>query len=425
MRRLALLFCLATGCATTQSARPEEAPAAAPAQASAPTTEAAPSTDSNELSLEDARARELAPLAKQRLTPPGDHFTGEVEGSGAPVYERSEGTTSIRVPLRDASELMCFVYDNPIDPGGALMTIVRAISEDENLQVQRVYPTEIVDAGGVPAVFLDVDYVTPGQGGMLAGQVKLMVRASNKLPVLCAHDQPGFVQSFRRITLAMATSLAVAGQAPAVAPRYAELQLVRLGKHPVGFEWWEVWEGEGGKRVTENTRMLMLPRSPTELVVEDATFSATSEAGGQLLELSYAKARGGELALQVTVRRESSGSYSYEGTRDGKPVQGTFQSKRGLSHELDTASAVRARLLTGKAQELTFDFYRPSSDPTKPVEVVYRKAEAAGRAVTVTSGDTVFTGTADARGLIEHVELPLPGSTVRLTIDRVFARGEP
>jgi hypothetical protein len=435
MRRLAILFCLATGCATTQSARPEEAAQAAPAQPSTATSSAqtpapaattpAAADKAEPFSMEEARARELAPLPKQRLAPPEGNFIGEVEGSGTPIYERSEGTTSIRVPLADASELMCFVYDNTIDAGGALLTVAQAISGDENLQVQRVSPTDIVESGGVPAVFLDVDYLTPGEGGMLAGQVKLMVRAANELPLLCAHDQPGYVQSFRRITLALAASLAVPGQPPPSAPRYAEIQVVRLGKHPVGFEWWVVQDTDDGKRVTENTRMLMLPRTPTELVVEDSTFLATSDAKGQLLEVSHAKARGGTLAMQVTLKREAAGTYRYEGIHEGKQVAGTFESKRGIVHELDTAAAVRERLLTGKAKEVTFDVYRPAQDPTKPQQVVYRKAEGAPRGITVTLGTTVYTGTADARGLLEHAEMALPGNQVSVTVDRLFARGEP
>lgn len=418
MRRFAFLLCLATGCATTQSARPEEAPA----PASAP---AAPSAPAEPLTLEAARARELAPLGKQRLADPNGLFTGEVEGSGAAKYESGEGYTSFTLPLGEASELMCFVYDHPIDAGGALLAVAQAITQDENLRIQRVYPTGVVESGGVPAVFLDVDYLAPTEGGMAPGQAKLMVRASNRLPVLCAHDELGYTQSFRRISLGMANALVTPGESAPPAPRYAEIQVVRLGQYEMGFEWWEVRDAEGGKRTTENTALLMMPRSTTQLMVQDTSFTTTADAKGQLLEMAYAKARDGELAVQVKVNREAAGAYRYEGTHGGKPVQGAFQSKRGLTHELSTAAAVREKLLTGKVKELAFDFYRPSGDPTKPAEVVYRKAEGAPRAVTVTSEGVTFTGTVDAKGLVEKVEMPLPGGQVKMTVERVFSRGEP
>lgn len=423
MRRFAFLLCLAAGCATTPSARPEEAPAPASAPAPAPAAPKAPAAEP--MSMEAARARELAPLAKQKLAAPGGLFTGEVEGSGEAKYESGEGYTSFTLPLGEAAELMCFVYDHPIDAGGALLTVAQAITQDENLRIQRVYPTGVVESGGAPAVFLDVDYLAPVEGGMAAGQVKLMVRASNVLPVLCAHDDAGYTQSFRRISLDMANALVTPGAKAPAAPRYAEIQVVRLGPLAVGFEWSEVREAEGGQRTQENTALLMIPRTATQLAVVDTSFTTTADAKGQLNELVYARARDGELALQVKVNREAAGAYRYEGTQDGKPVQGTFQSKRGLHNELSAAPAVRAQLLTGKAKELAFDFYRPAHDPTKASEVVYRKAEGGPRAVSVTAEGNAFTATLDARGLFEKVEMPLPGSQVKVSIERVFSRGEP
>lgn len=424
VHRFAVLFCLATGCVTTKAVEDE---ATAPTEASSP----APAPDTGEASaeaeafdLKEARSRELAPLPKQRVSPPSGQFTGEVEGSGAPRYERSEGTTSLSVPLGSASELMCFVYDNPIDPGGALLTVANAVAGDANLKVERVRLTGIVESGGVPAVFLDVEYLTPGKGGMLAGQVKLMVRTSEHLPVLCAHDQPGYVQSFRRISLGLANSLVAPGPRPA-APRYSEIQLVRLNGHPAGFEWWEMHDEEGGQRLSTNTRLMMVPRSPTQLTAEDTSSSTTSDAGGLTQGLTYAHARDGAISLQVSVRRKADGSYSYEGEKDGQPLRGTFRSTRGLVNELNTAEEVREQLLTGKTQQLSFDFYMPRRDPTKPTEVVYSAVAGAPHTVRVTSGDTSFTGTTDSRGLIEKVEMPLPGSSVQMTVERIYVRGEP
>jgi hypothetical protein len=426
MRRFAFLLCLAAGCATTQSNRTEEAPApaSAPAAPAAPPAAAWKEAEAPSMEIEAARARELAPLAKQKLAAPSGSFTGEVEGTGEAKYESGDGYTLFTLPLGEASELMCFVYDHPIDTGSALRSIVQSIASDESLRIQRVYPTGVVESGGVPAVFLDVDYLAPVEGGMATGQAKLMVRASSMLPVLCSHDDVGFTESFRRITLDMAKGLVKPGEPTYAPPRYEEIQVVRLGRHAVGFEWWSVWDIDAGKQRTENTALLMMPRSPTQLMMQDISFSTTVDSKDRVLEMNFGKARDGELTVQMTVSRGEADTFHYEGTHGGKPVQGTFQSKRGLAHELSTAASVREKLLTGKEKELTFDFYRPSTDPTKPTEVVYRRAQGAPRAVTVTSEGATFTGTVDAKGHVEKVEMPLPGGSVKMTVERVFSRGE-
>jgi hypothetical protein len=65
-----------------------------------------------------------------------------------------------------------------------------------------------------------------------------------------------------------------------------------------------------------------------------------------------------------------------------------------------------------------------ATDPTKSTEVVYRRAEGAPRAITVTSEGATFTSTVDAKGFMERVELPLPNAQEKMTVERVFSRGE-
>ncbi|MFP2907600.1 hypothetical protein ACLESD_21630 [Pyxidicoccus sp. 3LFB2] len=230
-------------------------------------------------------------------------FTAEVEASAPPTLARNEGSTRLDIPLGTEAALACFVYERPLDAAGALLAVAKAVGAGPGVTVRRMAPTEVAVVAGAPALFLRVDYETTTPGGTAAGQMKLMVSASPGLPLLCAHDEPGYAKTFRRITTDLARSLQVPGR---VRPSASgeELHVLKLDGKLAGFEWRASRSVGGGHTRTESTTSLLLPGADGGLRAEDSTTTTLTDERGHLTELRHARAEDGALALQVTLRRE-------------------------------------------------------------------------------------------------------------------------
>jgi hypothetical protein len=345
----------------------------------------------------------------QRVVSTENVFTAEVEATAVPSLTRNEGSTRIDIPLGTGAVLACFVYERPLDAAGALLAVAKAVRSGPGVTVRSMTPTEATVVAGAPALFLRVDYEasSPG-GGTGAGQLKLMVSASRELPLLCAHDEPGYERTFRRVTTGLATSLQVPGKARAPA-LVEELHVLKLDGKLAGFDWYAV----RGPRRAESSTSLLLPGADGSLRAEDSTTTTLTDERGGLTELRHARAEDGVLALQVTLRREAASgtTYRYEGRQGTKPLKGTFTSKRGLATREDIAASTRA----GKP-EVVLDVYRPAENVTAPVELTVRPAQGP-RALTLTTGSTPVKVTTDSEGWVERMEVPRPEGT--LTSERV------
>ncbi len=444
MRRFALLLCLATACAgPSRSSRPEGEPPGTQAGTPGAGTPGQPGGPEPTGPF----ARELPPLTKHRVDSPERVFTAEVEATSAPTLARHEGSTRIDIPLGTEAALACFVYERPLDVAGALLAVAKAVGSGPGITVRSMEPTEVTVVAGAPALFFRVDYETATG----AGQVKLMVSASRELPLLCAHDEPGYAKTFRRITTDLAHSLQVPGRARPSA-RSEELHVLKLNGRLAGFEWRASRSVDGGHTRTESTTSLLLPAAQGGLRAEDTTTTTLTDEQGHLTELRHARAENGALALQVTLRRERepaartattaepanrsspgpapaagttsrtgpaasappSGeptrpegrtTYRYEGRQGSRPLKGTFTSKRGLATEDDVRDTVRTSLAPGGRPETVLDVYRPDVDATAPVELTLRR-DTAPSTLTLTIGASTATVKANAQGLLEWLETP-------------------
>ncbi|WP_241758969.1 hypothetical protein [Pyxidicoccus parkwayensis] len=433
MRRFVLLLCLATACATpSRASRPEAGGTGAQAGSA---VQGAPTTGPREPEPTGPFARELPPLPKHRVDSPERIFTAEVEASSAPTLARNEGSTRIDIPLGTEAALGCFVYERPLDAAGALLAVAKAVREGPGVTVRRMEPTEVAVVSGAPVLFLRVDYESTAPGDTGAGQMKLMVSASPELPLLCAHDEPGYAKTFRRITLDLARTLQVPGR-PRPPARSEELHVLKLDGRLSGFDWRASRSEAPGFTRTESTTSLMLRNADGMLRAEDVTTTTLTDERGHLAELRYARAEDGTLAMQVTLRREKEPatanapstspealtvpgtSYRYEGRQGPRALKGTFTSKRGLATDEDIRLAVSRWLLPGGRPEVVLDVYRPSDDATAPVELTLRRDASAGaRALTLSTGARTAKARANAQGQIEWLEVSRPEGT--LTSERL------
>ena len=453
MRRFALLLCLATACAGPSRTSPPGAGRTGTQQG--PSTEGA-STEPREPEPTGPFARELSALPKHRVDSAERIFTAEVEASAPPTLARNEGSTRIDIPLGTGAALACFVYERPLDAAGALLAVAKAMRGTPGVTVRSMKPTEVSMVAGAPVLFFRVDYETAAPGGPGAGQMKLMVSAGRELPLLCAHDEPGYARTFRRITTDLARTLQVPGR-PRPPARDGELHVLRLDGRLAGFEWRAARSETPGSARTESTTSLLLPGADGTLRAEDVTTTTLTDEQGHLTELRYARAEDGALALQVTLRQErqprpSSAEsptarhgrepatrsdpnpgptspealtvpgtpYRYEGRQGTRTLKGTFTSKRGLATDEDIRLAVSRWLLSGDRPEVVLDVYRPDDDATAPAEFILRRDTSSGagpRALTLTTGARTAKARANARGQWEWREQVRPEGT--LTSERL------
>jgi hypothetical protein len=417
--RTTLLLGLLTGCATTSASKPEATPAEAPAPASAPDAEAAPAPAQNP-DLKAMAARELPPLPKQKVTAPDGSFTGEVEGAGAPSFQRQEDFLILSVPLGTKGPLTCFVYAEPLDAGGTLTRLLGMVGQ--HTEVQRARTTDVRLVNEAPTVYAEAQYLVNMPQGKGAGQAKLMVHTHEQVPLVCTHDELGYTESFKRITSGLASSLKAAGE-PKPAPRYAEFHVIRIQGHPVGFEWRTMNGGAGGSTVTEVETSLFLPRSAKELLTQDTVSKELADKEGRLVGRDYARATNGELDIQMSLEQVKGREYHYEGTHSGKSLKGEFTATQELATEPGSARVVREQLLPGKKKELTMQSYNPAANPAAPVPQVWRRESAEGREVTVEMGPVKAMLTVDARGMVEKAVVPM--GSLEMVQERVSVSGTP
>jgi len=417
--RTTLLLGLLTGCATTSASKPEATPAEAAAPASAPDAEAAPAP-AQKPDLKAMAARELPPLPKQKVAAPDGSFTGEVEGAGAPSFQRQEGFLILSVPLGTKGPLTCFVYAEPLDAGGALTRLLGMVGQHTEVQLARTTDVRLVNEA--PTVYAEAQYLVNVPQGKAAGQAKLMVHTHEQVPLVCTHDELGYMESFKRVTSGLASSLKAAGE-PKPAPRYAEFHVIRIQGHPVGFERRTMNGGAGGSTVTEVETSLFLPRSAKELLTQDTVSKELADKEGRLVGRDYARATNGELDIQMSLEQVKGREYHYEGTHSGKSLKGEFTATQDLATEPGSARVVREQLLPGKKKELTMQSYSPAANPAAPVPQVWRRESSEGREVTVEMGPVKATLTVDARGMVEKAVVPM--GSLEMVQERVSVSGTP
>jgi hypothetical protein len=346
--------------------------------------------------------------------------SGEVESASPPTTEQDEKSTRLTFSLGTGSAMQCFVYPKAVNAGALVLAIVKAI---DNVDVRSVHPTDVVVVGEHAAVFVEVQYLAKTSAGAAVGEVKLMAYDHPITPLLCMHDEVGYNAAFRRVATGLASSLKVAGRKLRV-PQFVDVSIERIDGHAVGFARSAVMVGEDGKKVYIESSSSLVPRSGTDMLVEDDTRVETLDKEGRVEELLYMKRDGGELSEDLSLKHASGNAYRYEGLHLGKKVAGVLKTKgpKGFPPALEVRRGMRKLVAkAGSIPELRVEEYHPNLDAEAPVEVVYKPLSNADRTVTMSLGATQVTLTLDSDGLAQKGEMPIGGA--HLTMERVFVRG--
>lgn len=406
---LVLGACASTGDGPTTSS------ATATAAAATKTGPGAPAAH-----IEAMAAREIDELPRHPVAVLTPAFTAQVEGTAAPVFTAG-AVGSLSIPLGTQLPINCSVQPERVDVAGTLGNIVRTAAANPGLTLQGVHAIDVVVAHEAPLFFAEVAYTVPTPEGAAFGTVKVGIFSHAQVALVCMHDEVGYRASFRRVVKGLADTLEL--KSPAPAPRYAEIQILRVNDQPVGFAQRTIDDGGDGSTAYASVTSTVLMRSPSEPVASDTYASERADPQGHVVKAIHVAVQGGEIESQMSLDRDGAG-YTYGGTWAGKPLEGRFDSAP-LPGERLHARLLLEHLQKKGAGELKLPTWSASTDPTAPTPVTYRPTPGAGtaRVVDVELGEMKLAAKTDDHGMAEEITILLGKLT--LTQTRVFVRGAP
>jgi len=258
----------------------------------------------------------------------------------------------------------------------------------------------------------------------LASFIKMMVRPSVDAPLFCFHDEPGYTQTFKRVTQSLARALKA--RTPSPPPKLVEIWTAHLGDMPVGYDKRTITTDARGNTYDQTISCGLIPRSLQDLSATDEVEIERSDAKGRVQQIDTVATEGEEIESQFQLTRQGTGrDYAVKGKLSGKEISARFKSKEkeGLPSSLLVASRLRAALLGGKSSEIKVEEYHGDLSPQAPLEVVYRRKGATGRDVTLRLGQLEASGRLDERGMVEQVSLPVGATSMHQ--ERILFRGSP
>jgi hypothetical protein len=412
--------------AATQTQKAAPAPAK-PAVAEGPTTrllrELAQSTSApaatKQLFAREAGALDALPFR----TPSG--VQGSVPARKAPAVSKEDGFETVTADIGGSQPATCFVYDDRIDAAGSYHAMIGSIVEASGVEPRAAELVDVANVNGSPLLLFHVVYAAKQNGQQGNGLLKLAIFPHDVTSLACVHDEPGFVETFRRAATALAASLRKGThRAPRDTASFAELHVARIQGRPAGFQEQRIEAQKDGTRKLVVVSTQLFNRSPTDLVGGDNQDVTVAAADGTLVSHVSVEVEGGEVSEQLKLERDGKTlSYAYSGTVSGKKLEGRFQAAKPLATDLLLARRFgRKHGNVPPAEERQLEWI-PSVDPRSASEVVYRGDPARPGAVAAQLGTFTIDGRLDVDGWLEHSEVNL-GPFV-LVQQRVWSRGTP
>jgi hypothetical protein len=355
--------------------------------------------------------REAEPGSKQPVTTPGA-WSAYIEAVAPPKVERHDKFFMVVADVGWEGELSCFVYDDAIDPGTASNAMIQAAAEQVDFKQLAAYRLD--HAGLDPLIAFRGLYNVAQEGGVAAGDYKLMLMPRAEYPVVCVHDAPGYAESFVRATFDFAKSFEFESEAPR--PTRGELWWSALEGVPVGFSQKKTYELKDGGIRRVLISAAFIPTAPGEIAFHDRASIVNQDKSGSVTSAKYLAFENGESAHAIDIEK-SKKKYDYLGTVQGKEVRGTFQPKAALRDEY--ALELKLKALAKQAKKSSFDQweYAPEIDPAGPSKVSYEISPEGDLILVVAKmGDRAVTMKADGRGIVRQVILPIGGRTVEVLL---------
>lgn len=377
------------------------------------------SANSSEFDAEAALARESSGLGEHSYAKPPLSF--KVPASAEPQVRPEDKVTVIAIPIGEGGEVSCFLYEDDLDPGAVLLSMLNNLKK--SAKIRQITPREVQVVREAPVASVSALYTVEEKGENLLGQLKLAYHTRLNHSTLCLGDQVGYSKTFHDVSTALFETLENGRED--LNPRYVEISAASVQDVPAGFERSMIFgDAKEERRVTVS--LLMLLRSPSDLVTSDSVSTEVANADQRVVAGRWFDSESGKPNLEMSLELGAGGTYRYQGTFRGKPIEGSFShsDKRGLPSARALETELKRRIRKPGAFTLSHVSYHPGQDPTRPAEETYsRLADDPQNRVRFKQGELEVVGTVDAQGRLESGDASLGRMKFRLA--RVFVRGTP
>jgi hypothetical protein len=289
-------------------AQPAQKPAANP-------TEVKPTkADVDALNKRETTAVGKAPISYGKLS-------GQLETLGTPKFEDTPSSIKMTVTIGTVGPLNCEFYKSETPASAPITKLLGEAASKVKIKTVRV--VDVVAINDYPAVFLESEYVVKTAQGKGLGMLKTIFFDHPTTPMFCVHDENGYAESFRRITKDLAASLKMAGAEPKPA-KLTQLYIEKLDGQPVGYTREAVAQGDAGNLLYKSQSALFFSKGK-ELTTEVLSFAETWGSDGDILDGAYSEKTGADTGMDVSLKKEGAGEYSFKGKSSGKDIAGKFK----------------------------------------------------------------------------------------------------
>lgn len=358
------------------------------------------------------REKELPPGVP--ATAPDGSFQATFPSTIPVEFVAGRGHLQAHFSLGTAAKTRCFFYQDAMDAGQAVGTVLGSMRSKVTFQTVRPY--RIVTSGGAPVVFVDARYELEGAEGKQYGGLKLAVSPRTDAPALCFLDEAGYKETFVGAITALLGS--IQPQIPSKEPLYSELWTISSAATPLGFRWLRVMDREEEPRAAVTLSAQFLPGPDGELKTTDALEVVVRDEKG-IKTATFIENDGGTIRHDLELKRIGKGKFRAQGSLGGEEFKATFKESR-LTDELELGK--RIAQLTPESPELKAALYDPTLDPAHPTPVAVTRA-GADRVIRLRHGEKERAGTLDEKGQLQRVVEKT--GTHELLMERVEKTGSP
>jgi hypothetical protein len=340
----------------------------------------APTPDSGPDWLQQTLARESEPAAENTLEGPEAAFTARVAGSPVGDFEPAEISAFVAIEIGTGVPVECHFYREEMEFAGFLQSISKALFQEVeaahgSLDVKRIVR---IDAGAVgSAPYLALDWLI--RFGQAVGHLKQFMGSVDGRSIYCLHDQAGYVRSFERFFKGMLGTIRFADSSSPT-PYFREIVVFRTGGLNAGFQSVSMTRDEEGDVRIDHSEALLLPSSPESLHATDGVGVEWSRPDGTLLNQYFFESQAGVQVTNLRLRPAESFGWKVEGTFQGQPVEGDFETESPLVSMLGEYRLFR-RLsdLGDPAEPITYRKWNPGTSLFGPVEHSLELREGSGK----------------------------------------------
>ncbi|MFL5369640.1 MAG: hypothetical protein ACJ78Z_05575 [Myxococcales bacterium] len=408
---------------------PAQASATAPAQASATAPAQAPATPPAPRAWIDMRGTGTETLFNREATGLGEvavgsadaRFSGKTLALEPVTFVPNKKTESFTGKLTASETFDCTVRPERVFHADGMRVTLESLRK--SLDVRAIVPVDVIAIAGGPLFLVDVVYLSGKGAETGVGEFKLAYFSRDGLSLICAHDGPGYRETFVGAVSLLAGTIRDDKAKPPLTVIFDAVSRLRIGPRVVGWSQVREFEPEadGSYQNEEYASMLFPGRAPPEYFARDTGRVERFDSSRALAHGSYELGKDSVWTDWKLLPRENL-AYVVEGTEGEKPMNGVVLGHHGLR---DISAAAELDVANARTKELLVDFYtlaRPLQiselkivrDAKVPRGVVFRISGVPDTSISLDEAGAPLTGMT-----------PLGDGSIALTFERIWSSGKP